>query len=84
MMSIAMKQKRITTSDLKTQMAAVLDAVSESGRPVLVTRFGKPIARLVPVENGTPFKDSVRCLVDQAEQLRPVAAEYGVSRRRRR
>lgn len=84
MMFVAMKQRRITSSDLKTQMSSVLDAVSESGRPVLVTRFGKPIVRLVPVENETPFKGSVRFRVPEAELLRPAAAKCGVRRRNRR
>lgn len=55
-----MKQESIPAALLKTQLAAVLDAVSESGSPVLVTRAGKPIARLVPVDNENPLKRAVR------------------------
>lgn len=55
-----MEQKSIPATRLKSQLAAVLDAVSESGSPVLVTRSGKPVARLVPVDNENPLKRAVR------------------------
>lgn len=41
--------RQIGSYELKTQLSEVLDAV-EHGQPVVVTRHGKPIARIIPPE----------------------------------
>ena len=38
----------VAISKFKATCLAVLDRVRRTGRPVLVTRFGKPIAEIVP------------------------------------
>ncbi len=40
--------QEIRISKFKATCLEVLDRVATSGRPVLVTRFGRPIARIVP------------------------------------
>lgn len=39
---------QINVSQFKAKCLAVLTQVSETGTPVLVTRYGKPVARVVP------------------------------------
>jgi len=39
--------------EAKTQLSALLDAVEKDGEQVVITRHGKPIARLMP-EVATP------------------------------
>jgi prevent-host-death family protein len=39
--------------EAKTHLAALLDAVS-AGEPITITRHGRPVARLVPVEESPP------------------------------
>ncbi len=45
-------------SEFKAKCLAVLDRVHSGGDPVLVTRRGKPLVRVVPVteRSGTPRK----------------------------
>ncbi len=45
-------------SEFKAKCLAVLDHVHREGDPVLVTRRGKPLVRVVPVSerSGTPRK----------------------------
>ena len=38
----------ISISAFKTRCLAILARVKRTGRPVLVTRFGKPVAEVVP------------------------------------
>ena len=45
--NIAFMQK-IAISKFKATCLAVLEEVRKTGKPVLVTRFGKPIAEIVP------------------------------------
>jgi prevent-host-death family protein len=40
--------RSIAVSKLKATCLAVVAEVNKTGRPVLVTRFGKPVAEIVP------------------------------------
>ncbi len=40
--------EQIAISKFKATCLAVLDRVSKTGEPVLVTRFGKPVATIMP------------------------------------
>jgi prevent-host-death family protein len=44
-------------SKFKATCLAVLQRVKRSGRPVLLTRFGKPLAEVVPVRPSTAPQD---------------------------
>ena len=47
-----MARKTVTTSELKAHCGEVIDSVARGHGPVLVTRRGKPVATIVPVETG--------------------------------
>jgi prevent-host-death family protein len=40
--------KEIAISEFKAKCLALLDQVQKSKQPILITRFGKPIAEVVP------------------------------------
>jgi prevent-host-death family protein len=44
--------EEIAISKFKATCLAVLSKVKRTGKPVLVTRFGKPVAQVVPVPSG--------------------------------
>jgi prevent-host-death family protein len=46
----------VAISKFKATCLAVLERVRRTGRPVLVTRFGKPIAEIVPPSKGSGGK----------------------------
>lgn len=55
-------------STFKARCLAVLDEVARSRDTVLVTKHGKPVARLVPVDDETaPTHGSVTLLADDDE-----------------
>ena len=41
---------QISTHEAKARFSELLAAVEQSGEPVLIFRYGHPIARLMPVE----------------------------------
>jgi prevent-host-death family protein len=43
--------KQIPAGQFKAQCLAIMDQVSKSGEPVVVTKHGKPVVKLVPAEN---------------------------------
>ena len=46
-----MKAKVMAAGAFKAQCLAVMDEVQAKHQPVIITKRGKPVAKLVPVEN---------------------------------
>jgi prevent-host-death family protein len=46
--------KRVLISEFKAKCIAVLREAQRTGEPVLITRRGRPIARIEPVAEGQP------------------------------
>ena len=42
--------KQMAAGEFKAQCLAIMDQVFESGEPVLITKHGKPEAKVVPAE----------------------------------
>jgi len=42
--------KKIPAGQFKAQCLAIMDEVQQSGEPVLITKYGKPVAKLIPAE----------------------------------
>jgi prevent-host-death family protein len=44
--------QKMAAAQFKAQCLAVMDQVSQSGRPVVITKHGKPVVKLVPANEG--------------------------------
>ena len=44
--------KHMAAGRFKAQCLAIMDQVLETGEPVLITKHGKPVAKLVPAQNN--------------------------------
>jgi prevent-host-death family protein len=44
--------KQIAAGKFKARCLAVMDRVLETGEPILITKHGKPVAKLVPPQNN--------------------------------
>ena len=42
--------KQMPAGKFKAQCLAVMDKVANSGEPIVITKHGKPVAKLVPAE----------------------------------
>ena len=71
-----MVMAEISASSFKARCLALLDEVGESGAELTVTKRGRPVARVVPVEDGASLEGSVKLLVDEAELLAPLGDEW--------
>jgi prevent-host-death family protein len=47
-----MAHRTISASEFKARCLALLDEVAEKGQPLVVTKRGKPVARVLPVEEA--------------------------------
>ena len=48
---MTIRMKKIPAGEFKAHCLAIMDQVSKSGEPVVVTKHGKPVVKLVPAEN---------------------------------
>jgi prevent-host-death family protein len=44
--------QKMAAAQFKAQCLSVMDQVSQSGRPVIITKHGKPVVKLVPANEG--------------------------------
>lgn len=63
--------REIMASEFKQRCLALLELVRETGATYTVTKRGKPIAKLVPIEepDSEPTLGSVTILVDDDQEL---------------
>jgi antitoxin (DNA-binding transcriptional repressor) of toxin-antitoxin stability system len=59
--------EEIAVSKFKATCLAVLQRVKRTGRPVLITRFGKPIAEVGPPSRPEPEAEWLGCMAGRAE-----------------
>jgi prevent-host-death family protein len=64
--------KTIPAGEFKTHCLRIMDEVSERRQPVLITKKGVPVAKLVPVENTR--RDIFGCLAGVVEIVGDVEA----------
>lgn len=54
-------------SEFKATCLAVLQRVRRTGRPILITRFGEPVAELVPATRPARGGEWLGCMSGRAE-----------------
>ncbi|MGH9413074.1 MAG: type II toxin-antitoxin system Phd/YefM family antitoxin [Terriglobales bacterium] len=57
----------IAVSEFKATCAAVLEHVRKTKQPVTITRFGKPVAQLVPPPSPRGRRNWLGCMADVTE-----------------
>jgi prevent-host-death family protein len=64
-----MEERVVMASRFKERCLALLDQVAETKVPVVVTKHGKPVAKLVPIDEpvAKPMMGSVRLLAEDDE-----------------
>lgn len=66
--------KEIAISEFKAKCLSLLDQVQKTKKPLRVTRFGKPIAEIVPVSPNAGSAEWIGSLKGTAEILGDVVA----------
>lgn len=69
-----------TATRLKAELLGVLDDVEHSGAPVVVTKHGRAVARIVPVTAPASLAGSVTFLVDDERLLAPIDEPWDAER----
>jgi prevent-host-death family protein len=82
---MSMSTKTIPAGAFKQGCLRILDEVAETHQEIVITKRGKPVARLVPVKEQRAREEEIlaklrgksRMLVSEREFLRPLTAEAG-------
>ena len=67
-------------SDFKARCLRVADQVARTGRPITITRHGRPLVEIVPARPVRPLAGSVEFLVDDDELIAPIDVEWDAAR----
>jgi prevent-host-death family protein len=70
----------ISATRFKARCLSLLNEVAEEGAELIVTKHGRPVARVVPVEAPASLTDSVTVLVAEDELLAPFSEPWDAAR----
>lgn len=73
-----MVMREIAAAKFKAECLALLDDVAETGNEIIVTKRGKPVARVVPLEPPADLRGSVTVLVSEEALMAPLYPDYEV------
>lgn len=71
-----MSHDTVKASVFKATCLALLDDVERTHRTIIVTKHGRPVAKLVPLEEAKPTMGSVTLLVDDDESYFSVGGKW--------
>jgi len=69
--------KEVAISEFKAKCLGILEEVRKTRRPIRVTRFGKPVAEVVPPSPEKPEGRRLGSLVGTAEILGDIVGPTG-------
>jgi prevent-host-death family protein len=72
--------RTIPAGRFKAQCLRLLDEVAETGETIVVTKRGKAVAKLEPIEEPPSLVGSVTFLVSDDELLEPILEPWDVER----
>jgi prevent-host-death family protein len=73
-------KRHVPAGLFKAKCLALLDEVAATGRPLVVTKRGRPVAEVVPVEPPESLAGSVTFNVDDEELIEPIDVEWDAQR----
>jgi prevent-host-death family protein len=69
---MVMPERTLSATQFKARCLALLDDVAATRRPLVVTKHGRPVARVVAIDDEPSLQGSVRFLVDDDELVEPL------------
>ena len=76
-MTMSVETRTVPAGEFKARCLALLDEVAATGECLTVTKRGKPVARLVPVDAPKPLLGSIR---RQRDLVAPIRVPWDADR----
>lgn len=71
-----MSDRTVTATRFKAECLGLLDDVAQTHRTLVITKRGKPVAKVVPADEPIDLRGSVTFLVDDDELIEPIDVEW--------
>jgi prevent-host-death family protein len=78
--TMATHSRKIPAGEFKAKCLALLDEVSARGETIIVTKRGKAVARLVPMEEHSARRDLRGSILMQKDLISPIEADWDALR----
>jgi prevent-host-death family protein len=72
--------KQITAIQFKARCLRLLDEVAETGEPLVITKHGRPVARLEPAEPPADLRGSAKLRLSDEELVHASMGLWDVER----
>ena len=69
MTMVIMEPKQITATYFKAHLLRLLDEVAETGQPLVITKHGRPVARVEPPLRSDDLRGSVKINMTDEELI---------------
>ncbi|MFN0155123.1 MAG: type II toxin-antitoxin system Phd/YefM family antitoxin [Gaiella sp.] len=69
-------ERTISATQFKARCLALLDEVAETGQSIVVTKHGKPVARVAAAQPPRSLQGSVTFLVSDEELIAPLYPDW--------
>jgi prevent-host-death family protein len=73
-------KRHVPAGVFKAKCLALLDEVAATGQTLVVTKRGRPVAEVVPVDPPTSLEGSVTFNVDDEALIQPIDADWDALR----
>lgn len=77
--TMSMRVRRIPAGKFKARCLTLLDEVQATHQQIVVTKRGRPVARIVPIENADP-PSLLGSVLEQHDLLTPIDESWGTDR----
>jgi prevent-host-death family protein len=77
---VTMVMREIAASTFKAHCLALLDDVALTGEELVVTKRGRPVARVLPIADPQQLEGSVTFLVPDDELIAPLDVAWDATR----
>lgn len=71
-----MSERQVSASKFKAECLRLMDDVALTGRSLIVTKRGRHLVRVIPLEDVPSLEGSVRFLVDDDVLLEPLGEPW--------
>ena len=77
--TMSVRERRMAAGEFKAKCLAVLDEVAASKREVVITKRGRPVAKVVPLVGAGPVPRR-NLIVRQGDLVSPIEEHWNVER----
>src|SRR5712675_1714218 len=80
LVTMVFKQRRIPAGEFKARCLALLDEVAATGTSIVVTKYGKPVAKVVPLGEADDLPTLRGSVVREGDIVSPIDVRWKADR----